>query len=47
MSDEVLIKSKIPGYRIGSYCCDYGQVRQRWLVIESEKQNVAIVIVNG
>ena len=38
MSDEVLVESKIPGYRIGSCCCDYGQVRQRWLIIESEKR---------
>ena len=38
MEDEVLVESKIPGYRIGSCCCDYGQVRQRWLVIESEKR---------
>ncbi len=29
---------KIPGYRIASYCCDYGGVHQRWLIIESEKR---------
>lgn len=38
IEDEVLVESKIPGYRIGSCCCDYGQVRQRWLIIESEKR---------
>ncbi|WP_019503367.1 IS1634 family transposase [Pleurocapsa sp. PCC 7319] len=35
---EVLVESKIPGYRIASCCCDYGGVHQRWLIIESEKR---------
>lgn len=38
MEDEVLVESEIPGYRIASCCCDYGGVRQRWLIIESEKR---------
>lgn len=38
IKDEVLVASEIPGYRIGSCCCDYGQVHQRWLIVESEKR---------
>ena len=38
MKDEVFVKSEILGYRIASCGCDYGGVRQRWLVIESEKR---------
>ncbi|MEL6502343.1 MAG: IS1634 family transposase [Cyanobacteria bacterium J06623_1] len=32
MEDKVFVESKIPGYRIASCCCNYGGVRQRWLV---------------
>lgn len=38
MEDEVFVESQIPGYRIASCGCDYGGVRQRWLIIESEKR---------
>lgn len=38
MKDEVFVESEIPGYRIASCGCDYGEVRQRWLIIESEKR---------
>ncbi len=38
MADEVFVESEIPGYRIASCCSDYGGVRQRWLIIESEKR---------
>jgi transposase len=38
MEDKVFVESEIPGYRVASCCCNYGGVRQRWLVIESEKR---------
>ena len=38
MTEEVFVESEIPGYRIGSCCCDYGGVHQRWLIIESKKR---------
>lgn len=38
MKDETFVESKLRGYRLASCCCDYGGVRQRWLVIESEKR---------
>ena len=38
MEDEVFVESEIPGYPIASCCCNYAGVRQRWLVIESEKR---------
>ena len=38
MENEVFVGSEISGYRIASCCCDYGGVRQRWLIIESEKR---------
>ena len=38
MKDEVFVESEILGYRIASCGCDYGGVRQRWLIIESEKR---------
>ena len=38
MEKEVFVESEIPGYRIASCCCDYGGVRQRWLIVESEKR---------
>ena len=38
MPKEVFVESEILGYQIASCCCDYGGVRQRWLVIESEKR---------
>ena len=38
MPKEVFVESEILGYQIASCCCDYSGVRQRWLVIESEKR---------
>ena len=38
MEDEVFVESEILGYGIASCCCNYAGVRQRWLVIESEKR---------
>lgn len=38
MADEAFVESKIAGYRIASCCCDYGEIHQRWLIIESEKR---------
>ena len=36
LGEETFEESEIPGYRIASCCSDYGGVRQRWLVVESE-----------
>lgn len=36
ISIDAFIPTKIPGYRIAPCCHDYGSVRQRWLVVESE-----------
>ncbi|BAY29020.1 hypothetical protein NIES2107_08610 [Nostoc carneum NIES-2107] len=36
ISIDAFILTKIPGYRIAPCCNDYGGVRQRWLVVESE-----------
>ena len=38
MEEELFVESEISGYRIAPCCCNYGGVRQRWLVIESEKR---------
>ena len=38
MKEELFVESEISGYRIAPCCCNYGEVRQRWLVIESEKR---------
>jgi len=35
-SIDGFVASTIPGYRIAPYCNNYGGVRQRWLVVESE-----------
>ncbi|NEO74528.1 IS1634 family transposase [Moorena sp. SIO3H5] len=35
-SIDAFVASTIPGYRIAPYCNNYGGVRQRWLVVESE-----------
>ncbi|MGB5635144.1 MAG: IS1634 family transposase [Waterburya sp.] len=36
LEEETFEDSEVPGYRIASCCSDYGKIRQRWLVIESE-----------
>ena len=36
LGDETFEDSEVSGYRIASCCSDYGGVRQRWFVIESE-----------
>jgi transposase len=36
MSQEAFVKSAATGYRIAECGCDYGGVKQRWLVVESE-----------
>jgi transposase len=38
ISIDAFIPTKIPGYRIAPCCNDYGGVRQRWLVVESESR---------
>lgn len=38
MEDEVFGASAISGYPMTSCCSDYGEVRQPWLIIESEKR---------
>ena len=36
LGEETFEDSEVDGYRIASCCSDYGGVRQRWLVVESE-----------
>ena len=36
--DEAFRKSEIPGYCFASCCSEYGEVRQRWLVVKSQKR---------
>lgn len=36
--DKVFRDSETPGYRFASCCSEHGGVRQRWLVVESEKR---------
>ena len=38
VSEEAFGESEIPGYRIAPCCSKYGEVPQRWLVIESEQR---------
>ena len=38
IGEEVFVESEVSGYRIASCCCNYGQVNQRWLIVESEKR---------
>jgi transposase len=38
LPDVVLRDSTLPGYKIASCCSNYGGIRQRWLVVESEKR---------
>ena len=38
IAEEAFVESEVPGYRIASCCCNYGQVKQRWLIVESEKR---------
>lgn len=35
MSQEAFVPSMIAGYQIAECCCNYGGVKQRWLVVES------------
>jgi len=37
MPEEAFNDSVISGYRIAPCCSEYGGVRQRWLVVESQK----------
>ncbi|QKQ72195.1 IS1634 family transposase [Nostoc sp. TCL240-02] len=41
MSQEAFVDSIVTGYRIAECCCDYGGVKQRWLVVESEARAAA------
>ncbi len=36
LGEETFEDSEVSGYRIASCCSDYGGIRQRWLVVESE-----------
>ena len=38
LPDVALRDSTLTGYRIGSCCSNYGGIRQKWLVVESEKR---------
>ena len=39
--NSALQSTDVPGYRIASVCNDYGGVRQRWFVVESEARRQA------
>jgi transposase len=41
ISIDAFISTKIPGYRIAPCCNNYGGVRQRWLVVESEARKAS------
>ena len=38
IAEEAFVESEISGYRIASCCSDYAGIRQRWLIVESEKR---------
>ncbi|BAZ20087.1 hypothetical protein NIES4073_09630 [Kalymmatonema gypsitolerans NIES-4073] len=38
---EAFVSSALDGYRITSCCNDYGEVQQRWLVVESQARKDA------
>ncbi len=40
LTEETFEQSEVEGYRIASCCSDYGQIHQRWLVIESESGRI-------
>lgn len=39
--DEAFNHSTMRGYRIASFCSDYGSIQQRWLVVESQARKDA------
>jgi transposase len=41
MSQEAFMASELVGYRIAECCGDYGGIKQRWLVVESEARTQA------
>jgi len=41
ISEEAFRDSKRVGYRLASVCSEYGGIRQRWLVVESEERKQA------
>jgi transposase len=41
ISEEAFKDSKRVGYRLASVCSEYGGIRQRWLVVESEERKQA------
>jgi hypothetical protein len=41
MSDEAFVASKLMGYRMAECCSNYGGVKQRWLIVESEARKEA------
>jgi transposase len=41
LSDEDFVESTIPGYRWAAQTSNYGGVRQRWLVVESEIRRIS------
>jgi transposase len=41
LSDSALQATELKGYRITTVCCDYGGVRQRWFVVESQERKQA------
>jgi transposase len=41
LPDTALIPTALKGYRIATVCCEYGGVKQRWLVVESSERKQA------
>jgi transposase len=41
MSEEAFVASAAVGYRIAECCSDYGGIKQRWLIVESEARQQA------
>lgn len=41
MSEAAFADSEIEGYRIAECCSDYGAIKQRWLVVESQERKQA------
>jgi len=42
MSEDAFGDSALSGYRVGSCCSDYGDVQQRWIVVESQARQLTL-----
>lgn len=41
LPEAALQPTELTGYRMAAVCCEYGQVRQRWFVVEGQKRRRA------